>query len=217
MEAGDEDTDTAAASPIPAFYSKAGSFSSDLRGKTSEDSIRTKSFHVPGPPPTPPPPPPPFSHGSISFDRREAKKSFKDELKDLSVKGREGFLKNSSLDAKQLEPEISPPLRSARNVRPKEAQSAEKHKVLMQPKYQTETNKKKKVEFMEKIMSEDSESDNGSDSYEDEEPAEVRAEAKENEVDKKADEFIAKFREQIRLQRIESIKKSSRRRPVANS
>jgi hypothetical protein len=28
-------------------------------------------------------------------------------------------------------------------------------------------------------------------------------------VDKKADEFIAKFREQIRLQRIESIKKSS--------
>jgi hypothetical protein len=35
-------------------------------------------------------------------------------------------------------------------------------------------------------------------------------------VDKKADEFIAKFREQIRLQRIESIKKSSaqiRRKP----
>ncbi|PIA28727.1 hypothetical protein AQUCO_06700031v1 [Aquilegia coerulea] len=30
-----------------------------------------------------------------------------------------------------------------------------------------------------------------------------------NEVDKKADEFIAKFREQIRLQRIESIKRSS--------
>jgi hypothetical protein len=29
-------------------------------------------------------------------------------------------------------------------------------------------------------------------------------------VDKKADEFIAKFREQIRLQRIESIKRSTR-------
>ncbi|CAM8991966.1 unnamed protein product [Rhodiola kirilowii] len=28
-------------------------------------------------------------------------------------------------------------------------------------------------------------------------------------VDKKADEFIAKFREQIRLQRIESIKRST--------
>ena len=30
-----------------------------------------------------------------------------------------------------------------------------------------------------------------------------------SDVDKKADEFIAKFREQIRLQRIESIKRSA--------
>eukprot|EP00268_Persea_americana_P015169 TRINITY_DN16880_c0_g1_i1.p1 TRINITY_DN16880_c0_g1~~TRINITY_DN16880_c0_g1_i1.p1 ORF type:complete len:561 (+),score=136.45 TRINITY_DN16880_c0_g1_i1:3203-4885(+) len=36
-----------------------------------------------------------------------------------------------------------------------------------------------------------------------------------NEVDKKADEFIAKFREQIRLQRIESIKRSSGQRSGA--
>lgn len=34
----------------------------------------------------------------------------------------------------------------------------------------------------------------------------------ENEVDRKADEFIAKFREQIRLQRIESIKKTANQR-----
>lgn len=34
----------------------------------------------------------------------------------------------------------------------------------------------------------------------------------ENEVDRKADEFIAKFREQIRLQRIESIKKTASQR-----
>ncbi|XP_042386912.1 swi5-dependent recombination DNA repair protein 1 homolog, partial [Zingiber officinale] len=33
-----------------------------------------------------------------------------------------------------------------------------------------------------------------------------------NEVDKKADEFIARFREQIRLQRIESIKRSTKQR-----
>jgi hypothetical protein len=36
----------------------------------------------------------------------------------------------------------------------------------------------------------------------------------ENEVDKKAEEFIAKFRESIRLQRIESIKKSAGPRGV---
>ncbi|KAI3919087.1 hypothetical protein MKW98_016640 [Papaver atlanticum] len=35
-----------------------------------------------------------------------------------------------------------------------------------------------------------------------------------NEVDKKADEFIAKFREQIRLQRIDSIKRTSGKKSV---
>lgn len=39
-------------------------------------------------------------------------------------------------------------------------------------------------------------------------------EVDENEVDKKAEEFIARFREQIRLQRIESIKKSAGPRGV---
>ncbi|XP_068635949.1 uncharacterized protein [Aristolochia californica] len=41
--------------------------------------------------------------------------------------------------------------------------------------------------------------------------------SEENEVDKKADEFIAKFREQIRLQRIESIKRSTRQRTSRSS
>lgn len=36
-------------------------------------------------------------------------------------------------------------------------------------------------------------------------------------VDKKADEFIAKFREQIRLQRIESIRRSTKQRAAANT
>ncbi|KAL2472524.1 Uncharacterized protein Adt_40660 [Abeliophyllum distichum] len=35
-------------------------------------------------------------------------------------------------------------------------------------------------------------------------------------VDKKADEFIAKFREQIRLQRIESIRRSTAQRAAGN-
>ncbi|KAI0500245.1 hypothetical protein KFK09_018454 [Dendrobium nobile] len=209
MEAIDDCPAMNDASPTPSYYATASSFSSN------EHSISDKSFHVAYPPP-PPPPPPSFSHGSLISTRREVKKSFKDELKDLSIKGREGFLKNSSLDS-------SPP-RSVRTVRAKEAQSTESAPALQQHKYQTETKKKKKkVEFMEKmiVMSDDSESEKASDSSDVEEAvhssAEVRAEAEENEVDKKADEFIAKFREQIRLQRIESIKKSSGHRAVKNT
>ncbi|KAF8689361.1 hypothetical protein HU200_041901 [Digitaria exilis] len=45
-------------------------------------------------------------------------------------------------------------------------------------------------------------------------PRESTPEVDENEVDKKAEEFIARFREQIRRQRIESIKKSAEPRGV---
>lgn len=45
-------------------------------------------------------------------------------------------------------------------------------------------------------------------------PRSPTPELDENEVDKKAEEFIAKFRESIRLQRIESIKKSAGPRGV---
>jgi hypothetical protein len=45
-------------------------------------------------------------------------------------------------------------------------------------------------------------------------PRESTPEVDENEVDKKAEEFIARFREQIRRQRIESIKKSAGPRGV---
>lgn len=46
----------------------------------------------------------------------------------------------------------------------------------------------------------------------DEEASNSGSGAEENEVDKKADEFIARFREQIRLQRIDSIKRSTKPR-----
>ncbi|XP_058104350.1 uncharacterized protein LOC131248217 [Magnolia sinica] len=80
---------------------------------------------------------------------------------------------------------------------------------FLPPKYQ-----KGKKESAEKIVfkSEDSDSDETHMSSDGEEVTSNNlgeTEADANEVDKKADEFIAKFREQIRLQRIESIKKSS--------
>ncbi|KAK8944407.1 hypothetical protein KSP39_PZI007994 [Platanthera zijinensis] len=207
MDVEDEDPTIAASSPPPSVY--AGYFSPEMRGNTSEDYIGGKNLHGAAPPAPPPPPPPPFNHASLFSERKEMKKSIKDELKDLRIKGREGFFKHSS---------------------PKSLRTVEKPPDLLQQKNPTETKKtgttttkKKKVEFMEKmiVMSDDSETEKGSDSCADEDgensSTESRSEAKENEVDKKADEFIAKFREQIRLQRIESIKKSSKHRAVKNN
>ncbi|XP_010258800.1 PREDICTED: uncharacterized protein LOC104598437 [Nelumbo nucifera] len=80
-------------------------------------------------------------------------------------------------------------------------------------KYQIEENK----EFLDKVTVEsdedsDSEFDDFEESFADEEVASntgTKAGGDPNEVDKKASEFIAKFREQIRLQRIASIKRST--------
>ncbi|PKA48768.1 hypothetical protein AXF42_Ash018710 [Apostasia shenzhenica] len=175
------------ASRTPSFRSAKASSPPppEICAKTSaEYSLREKSLHGGSPPlvpPPPPPPPPPLGHGSLFSDKREVKKSFKDELKDLSRKGSEGFLGSSHLH----------------------------DEVLSSPK---------SVRTMI-IVSDDSESENEINLSDVEEaensPAEARA-AEENEVDKKADEFIAKFREQIRLQRIESIKKSSGHRAGRN-
>ncbi|XP_077236664.1 uncharacterized protein LOC143878238 isoform X3 [Tasmannia lanceolata] len=81
---------------------------------------------------------------------------------------------------------------------------------------------KEKKELTEKIIGEleDSDSDDSYESSHGEEPtptSSVDAGPGANEVDKKADEFIAKFREQIRLQRIASIKRSSRQRSSTDS
>ncbi|XP_010258797.1 PREDICTED: serine/arginine repetitive matrix protein 1-like [Nelumbo nucifera] len=80
-------------------------------------------------------------------------------------------------------------------------------------KYQIEESK----EFLDKVTVEsdedsDCEADDYEESFADEEAASntgTEAGGDPNEVDKKAAEFIAKFREQIRLQRIESIKRST--------
>ncbi|KAL6905334.1 hypothetical protein ACP4OV_002935 [Aristida adscensionis] len=68
------------------------------------------------------------------------------------------------------------------------------------------------------VSSDDTESsdddDGGAYSTRTNSPRESTPEVDENEVDKKAEEFIARFREQIRLQRIESIKRSAGPRGV---
>lgn len=78
----------------------------------------------------------------------------------------------------------------------------------------------KKKESVDKIIVESDDSDSGDDrehaNGEVSTSASLDAEPDANEVDKKADEFIAKFREQIRLQRIESIKRTSGQRSNGN-
>ncbi|KAI6707384.1 hypothetical protein NL676_010346 [Syzygium grande] len=85
-----------------------------------------------------------------------------------------------------------------------------------QKRYFSEFPEEGRPEFLEKMIvesDEDSESEEGAfqgASHDDEVEADSSGVSDGGpDVDKKADEFIAKFREQIRLQRIESIKKSS--------
>lgn len=199
-----------------------------------ENSEKKKTLYreVTSRPPAPPPPPPPFLRHAYQppFSDRKAKstmRSFKDELKDVSMRPkprpRTSFDNSSS---------FSPPLvaKSVRTFRSKEAQIEPPKQTFMEPRDE---------DTVERV-SIYSDSDNASDStdseleeeeeieeYSDKEVIEkqnigmIKVEEKKrvneedvNEVDKKADEFIAKFREQIRLQRIESIKRSAGERAV---
>ncbi|RRT60631.1 hypothetical protein B296_00015864 [Ensete ventricosum] len=202
-------------SPSPKRLSPSLSLSPETRVKSSEDTVKKKSNYKPAPPPAPPPPPPfaYLGHGYTSTSERKiTARSFKDELKDLSRRGSEGWQRNNG--AAVVDPSFEgPPVgRSVRTLRAMDKATTPQPPPV--PKYPIE----KRNEFMEKVFvssDDDSECD-------DEEAAEPSAKAapdsapeaarNRNEVDKKADEFIAKFREQIRLQRIESIKKSTGQR-----
>ncbi|KAF8380554.1 hypothetical protein HHK36_028042 [Tetracentron sinense] len=261
----------------PKKLSPSHSLSPELRAKTVEDLGRKKSFYKPSPPP-PPPPPPPISRRSplitsnsipmssrFSSDKNDSKRSFKDELKDLSRNSRDDLPSRANLGLNSLNSEVQnrthlngssmgksvreitegEPIAGARKAkdsmagkRSKEVegrkiggfeqmsiragkQIRESPRLTPNPtisKYQEEEMK----EFAEKVIIESEEdSDNdfqGSSDIEEAVSTTVsNARPDPNEVDKKADEFIAKFREQIRLQRIELIKKSSGQRSSRNS
>ncbi|XP_042507137.1 serine/arginine repetitive matrix protein 1-like isoform X2 [Macadamia integrifolia] len=91
---------TNSTSPSPRKLSPSPSLSPELRAKNVEDSGRKKSYYTSCPPPPPPPPPPtyrksplitsnsnPVSNG-YSSGNMVMKKSFKDELEDLSKSNR---------------------------------------------------------------------------------------------------------------------------------
>nr|XP_010933624.1 uncharacterized protein LOC105053965 [Elaeis guineensis] len=234
-------THTPSSTP-PKRLSSSCTLSPAMRPSSSEDMGRKKSFCKSTPPPPPPPPPPFLGHYSYSpiSEKNAVMKSFKDELKDLSRRGREGFQSAnvSGFDSLMSAPkprnhaESSSVRRSVRTVRLQEVHGAmadqgtktsaepsfgyEAHQLSPAPRYQSEI----KNELTEKVIIslEDSDSDDDAGESSDEEVSNSVAEAgpDDSEVDKKADEFIAKFREQIRLQRIEAIKKSSGQRNLRN-
>ncbi|XP_012070042.1 uncharacterized protein LOC105632305 [Jatropha curcas] len=177
--------------------------STETQAKGAEDFVRKKSIYRS---PPPPPPPPPLIRKSKSMKENSNQVFIEKDLK-RSFTGKFG-------EGRQMLFDEAPPK--------KEKQSRDRVTFMAQPSFK-EFPKEEKEEYVEKIVME-SEDDDMETEYEDEEEEEIAGRdfgltnSKKNEqvgsdggpdVDKKADEFIAKFREQIRLQRIESIKRSS--------
>uniref|UniRef100_A0A5B6ZRK7 Putative formin BNI1-like n=1 Tax=Davidia involucrata TaxID=16924 RepID=A0A5B6ZRK7_DAVIN len=192
------------------------SLSSESQAKNAEDLVRKKINKKFSPPPPPPPPPlPPFarkthlmkSNSSVTNDEIFAEK----ELLRRSNSGLESrtrtqndgsFLGKSFRTVKVVNDSVSGAMRGRGEFNEEKKRSKEEIFV-------------EKNEFFENMVmetEEDSESE-----YDDFEVSSDNEEVASNsvvgdggpDVNKKADEFIAKFREQIRLQRIESIKRSS--------
>ncbi|XP_027918997.1 uncharacterized protein LOC114177718 isoform X2 [Vigna unguiculata] len=188
--------------------SSLSSLSTEPLAKNSEDLVRKKGFYKSCPPPPPPPPPMKPRYGGPSLDK-ELKRSFTSEKNMAAGKKLEEekqSMQRTSFRSDRLMGHASVPLVS----QPVEKES-----------------------FLEKVLVESDEDDEDDTETEDEDVGggimvEKEGKGKGGEssktdsgfsgtsgdegpdVDKKADEFIAKFREQIRLQRIESIKRSTR-------
>ncbi|CAN6311885.1 unnamed protein product [Urochloa humidicola] len=262
-------------SPSPKRLSPASSLARETLAKASEEEYyaakrrspyRSSSSSISSPPPAPPPPPPPFLvHG---YHRPAvAKKSFKEELQDHSMRGRGdedhysaySYSSSSSSTAKPRNSDggggggsssasIGKSVRTIRAREPAVFQSQSQelpddagdggaHDALgvqgleesysygyrayqSIPRFQYERSVSDPILGGVAVSSDDTESsddddDGGAYSTRTNSPREsTTPEVDENEVDKKAEEFIARFREQIRRQRIESIKKSAGPRGV---
>ncbi|KAG7547265.1 hypothetical protein ISN44_As12g025170 [Arabidopsis suecica] len=174
--------------PLPAFYNSSSrkEHPGIYRVERRESLVhKTKfaggEFH---PPPPPPPPPPVEYYKSPPMKLRvssERRKSSEQKMKRNSPK--KVWWSDPIVESKEQDTEKNDQ-RSYLGSKATEESEDEEHR-RRENEIQDEVEKK--------IVEEEgvSESNNGSD------------------VDKKADEFIAKFREQIRLQRIESIKRSA--------
>lgn len=194
-------------SKTPSFRSsktpspKRSSLSPQLRAKSGEEMRNTMALYKFSPPPPPPPPPPFTSHGCPSTAHKEIiRKTFKDELKDLSRRVRTGGQASTDIVFDLFESATKPKnsvdgscvgrclmttVDPATKIDSEQFLGHEAEKVVVPPADSA-------------AAAESSAKEHAFSSA-----AQPRG-ANGNEVDKKADEFIAKFRKQITLQRSES-------------
>ncbi|RWV89551.1 hypothetical protein GW17_00048297 [Ensete ventricosum] len=199
-------------SKTPSFRSsktpspKRSSLSPQLRAKSGEEMRNTMTFYEFSPPPPPPPPPPFTCHGCPSTAHKEIiRKTFKDELKDLSRRVRTGGQASTDIVFDLFESATKP----ANSVDGSSVGRSLRTAVDPATKIDSEPFLGHEGEIVAvppadnaaaaaAAAAQSSAKEHGFSSA-----AQTRG-ANENEVDKKADEFIAKFRKQITLQRSES-------------
>ncbi|XP_059275902.1 uncharacterized protein LOC132030334 [Lycium ferocissimum] len=207
------------------------SISAESQSKiVNEDVVTKKSFRRSTPPPPPPPPPPPHlfyktsplmkSSSSITNDKViSSEKELRRSIRSVPTEptGAEKFLRPfiGSSRAKEYGEEFISPKHEETFRGSTDKMMHESYNFASKPRFKEFPNEEKK-EYVEKFLveSDQEDSDNESEDYdyfkENSEKNEFGTQSDEGpDVDKKADEFIAKFREQIRLQRIESIRRTA--------
>ncbi|KAL3499648.1 hypothetical protein ACH5RR_038741 [Cinchona calisaya] len=172
-------------SPLP-------SISSESQTKSVEDVLRRKIYVKSLAPPAPPPPP--------SFIRKSFLQKSNSSLvngEDFPEKVLRRSVRSTPNDSRESEIEV---LSRISNSGPN----------LRRQNF-SELQKAEKKEYVENVVveTERSSDDYSEESLESSGNEDTNAADEGPDVDKKADEFIAKFREQIRLQRIESIRRST--------
>ncbi|XP_061337066.1 uncharacterized protein LOC133284101 [Gastrolobium bilobum] len=205
-------------SPSPAF-------SSESLVKNTEDLIRKKCSYKSCPPP-PPPPPPVLFQKSMSMNPRYG--SFNEQTSFVKELKRSFTSERNSMKWDSGDKVMMGKIESGIEVKPRGYADEEENEENFMGHASVlpasmEFVDKEKESFFDKVIVE---SDDEDTETEDEDVGGGRISENDNkesspiveslktdegpDVDKKADEFIAKFREQIRLQRIESIKRSTR-------
>ncbi|KAI3468995.1 hypothetical protein Pfo_025658 [Paulownia fortunei] len=199
----------------PQKLSPSISFSSESQAKSSEDSVREKNFSSSPPPAPPPPPTPPFLRNSVLVKsnssvknnavspnkvlRRSVRSAPAEEMKKKSTPYDAKFIETKGYTDTMMNGKIPNEAMQTYVKLPKEERNELVEKVMMET-----TDEESEAETEDDYF--EGSSGNG----------EAATDNSVNDVgpdvDKKADEFIAKFREQIRLQRIESIRKSTAQR-----
>ncbi|GLT35095.1 hypothetical protein SLA2020_095750 [Shorea laevis] len=210
----------------PKQLSPSPSLSAESQARSTEDLLKIKSFNR-SPPPPPPLPPWPIAHKLSStkpISRNDDGVSFEEKLHRSFRRERRNLKSVRKIQRCDS-------FTGSQKVRETEQLSSQRVTFMPIPTY-IEFPKEEKQEFVEEVLMVETETEEDSETEEEDvaeeegsfvpnlgmlsssnhEEATTSSSAMDaaSDVDKKADEFIAKIREQIRLQRIDSIKRSSR-------